>query len=415
MENGPTEGYRPRNPQPPPRQTPMYEDFEAEGQPGTQFSLMRAFGVGQYPRRREPARSDGQTSGLQRENAKLRDTNRQLRQQVDSLQSRLDNMEQSLASQEAQIVRAQAYVFENMNSDTWASGDDNTIRGEIEKLQSRIKSWAKKNAIDEMSSLERLDSDESATFLEFLANVARLDRTDLSNPQRALAHLTTTLMNKKSPMMCLQALLAYHVYSGIIERPFFALDSDDGTLQSVYRELKRVNEKEAHAWRSKIFQLLVKNNADAKPVDPANRYGTAQVSTCRNLAEDFYTGPAAALIKRGETEDEANRTLQDLDSITQYAGGLSSRLWSRRTALEVKGLPELMAKPFTIRSGIMNAHALHRLFSEADDSCDGRLVSIVVHPAVIGFGGGIEEDNAPPRVWMKAEVWLGEPPVPGTQ
>jgi predicted nuclease with TOPRIM domain len=202
---------------------------------------MRFWGRGEYPRRREPTRSDGQTSVLQRENARLRDTNRQLLQQVNSLQSRLDDMEQSLVSQEAQIVRAQAYVFENVNSDTWALGDDNTIRAEIEQLQSRIKSWAKKNAIDEMSSLERLDSEESAAFLDLLAQVARFDKTDLSHPQRALAHLTTTLMNKKSPMMCLQALLAYHVYSSIIERPFFALDSDDGTLQSVYRKLKRGN------------------------------------------------------------------------------------------------------------------------------------------------------------------------------
>ena len=170
-----------------------------------------------------------------------------------------------------------------------------------------------------------------------------------------------------------------------------------------------MNEKEAHAWRSKIFQLLVKDNTDAKLADPANHYGRAQAATCRSLAEYFYTGPAAALIKRVETEDEASRALQDLDSIVQYAGGLSSRLWSRRTALEVKCLQELRAKPFTIRSGIMKAHALHRLFSDDDDSCDGQQVSLVVHPAVIGFGGSIEEYNAPPRVWMKAEVWLGEP------
>jgi hypothetical protein len=187
------------------------------------------------------------------------------------------------------------------------------------------------------------------------------------------------------------------------------MDSEPSLLERLdTNSAVSVNEKEAHAWRSKIFQLLVKNNTDAKPVDPANRYETAQVTTCRNLAEDFYTGPAAALIKCIETEDEANPTLRDLDSIVQYAGGLSSRLWSRRTVLKVKGLPELRAQPFTIRSGIMNAHALHRLFSEDDDSCDGRLVSIVVHPAVIGFGGSIEEDNALPRVWMKAEVWLGE-------
>jgi len=243
MDNRPTE----RELRPSTRQTAMYENPEAEAeveveaQPRAPSSFMRVLGIGPYPKRREPTRNDGQTSALQRENAKFRDTNRQLRQQVDSLQSRLDNMEQNLVKQEAQIVQAQAYVFENVKGDTWASGDDDTIRAEIEKLQSRIKSWAKKNAIDEMSSLERLDPDESAAFLELLANVARLDRTNLSDPQRALAHLTTALMNKKSPMMCLQALLAYHVYTSIIERPFFALDSDDGTLQSVYRELKRGN------------------------------------------------------------------------------------------------------------------------------------------------------------------------------
>ncbi|KAH7304133.1 hypothetical protein B0I35DRAFT_445561 [Stachybotrys elegans] len=393
----PTKG--PPNPQPP---SDMPKHIEDEGQPRIRLGIMRTLGFGQNPTRREPARNDGQAIVLQRENAKLRDANRRLHHQVDSLTSRLDGMEQSLANQEAQIAQAQAYAFENVSSDTWAAGDDTTIRTEMEKLQSRIKTWAKKNAINEMSSLQGLD--EPTAFLELLTDVARLDKTDLSNPQGALAHLTTATMNKKSPMICLQALLAHHIYSNIIGRPFFAFDSDDGVLQRLYRELKRVNEKEAHAWRAKIFQLLVKTSTDAKPVDPANRYGAAQIDTCRILTEAFYSGPAAALIKRAETEDEFNRALQDLESTVQYAGSLSSWLWSRRTALEVKGLLELRAKPFTIRSNIMKAHALHRLFSDDDDSCDGWPVRIVVHPAVIG--GGMEEDNAPPRVWMKAEVWL---------
>ncbi|KAM3505007.1 hypothetical protein MY11210_008144 [Beauveria gryllotalpidicola] len=454
MESGPPKEYSlPQHPQtPPPPVIPLRESFEQEAQTMGQVSLTQTRHAGQCPGRLEPARSDGQINRLQRENAHLRDTNRLLLQQIDSLQFRLVTMEKNLASQEAQIVRAQAHVFENVGSDTWAAGDDNTIRAEIERLQSRMKNWARINAIDEMSSLAHLEPRESAIFAQVLARVARLDGTDSSHPRSVFAQLTAGFMNNKSPKMCLQALLAHHVYSNIIGRPFFAIDGDHGTLQAVYRELKRgnvmgepfrflssaarrdtnsarggggggggspANEKEAHAWRSKMLQLLVKGNntMNAHPVDPTDSYGAAQAFACRSLAEEFYYGPASVLIKRSETGGhghEASQILQDLDAIVQNAGRLSSWLWSRRTALELRGLPELVSNPFTIRSDSMNAHALHRLFSDDDTSCDGWRVGLVVHPAVVGVGGGTDEDNTLPRVWMKAEVWLTELPMPVT-
>ncbi len=91
----------------------------------------------------------------------------------------------------------------------------------------------------------------------------------------------------------------------------------------------------------------------------------------------------------------------------QHAGELSSRLWSRRTALGVRSLRELDDEPFVARSELMKAHPLHRLY-EDDDRCNGWVVGVVTHPAVLGFGSSDGKDYSTARVWMKAEVWLTE-------
>ncbi len=138
-------------------------------------------------------------------------------------------------------------------------------------------------------------------------------------------------------------------------------------------------------------------------------YNASQTTVCHNLATEFSYSPARHLIglssrKGGNTETQC---FSDLESIVQSAGELSSRLWTRRTVLVVKSLLELESEPFAARSDLMKAHPLHRLY-EDDNRCDGWLVSIVTHPAVLGFGSSDGKDYSTARVWMKAEVWLSE-------
>jgi hypothetical protein len=55
------------------------------------------------------------------------------------------------------------------------------------------------------------------------------------------------------------------------------------------------------------------------------------------------------------------------------------------------GLAELKDAIFSANSKLLHAHALHRPYDE-DDRCDGRPVSVVVHPAVLGFGSSDGDD-----------------------
>lgn len=97
----------------------------------------------------------------------------------------------------------------------------------------------------------------------------------------------------------------------------------------------------------------------------------------------------------------------DLESIVQYAGELSYRLWTRRTVVRVMALPDLRNQLFKAGSDIMKAHPLHRLY-EDEDRCDGWEVGVVAHPAIVAYGSSDGKDYNSGRVWMKAEVWLDE-------
>ncbi|KAL7919153.1 hypothetical protein ACQKWADRAFT_302174 [Trichoderma austrokoningii] len=373
--------------------------------------------LGSGSKRSEKSENKALIQELQGKIDKQQQMIQQLHSQVISLNSQLEGMRWTVESQEAQVRQAQARAFENMDGDTWTVGDDGTVRADLENLHSRIKSWAKKHALEDMGSVDKLAPDEFTKLSTLLTGVVRLCAADPSRePSVVLGHLQTTSMKKKSPAMCLQALLAHHVYRNIIALPFFVLDDRNETLWRIYEELQRVNQKEAHIWRSKMLRLLatppIADGGHAKPEDDMSRYNVHQEAICYNLAGKFWDGPAKHLIKAPISKEEDDQTMQDLASIVQHAGELSSRLWSRRTTLLVLGLSELKDEPFSTHSDHMKAHALHRLYDD-DDKCDGWLANIVLHPAVLGFGSSDGEDYRTPRVWMKAEVWLKAAPNEG--
>ena len=170
------------------------------------------------------------------------ETNRRLRRTVKSMESERDNVNVNIKKQEAQIRQVQALAFEGFGSDSWAAGDDGTVRADLENLHSRLKSWAKKYAVGEMSSIKGLALDERESLIRDLAQVARVR----PGTQNVIGHLESALMNKKSPAICLQGLISHYVYATIISQPFFALNDACETLQDVYRILEQ-GEKISHA------------------------------------------------------------------------------------------------------------------------------------------------------------------------
>lgn len=171
-----------------------------------------------------------------------------------------------------------------------------------------------------------------------------------------------------------------------------------------------MNEKEAHTWRFKTLRLL------AAPQPPeaisnmqrADRdHLSSREAACYASAMEFVDSPARYLVKPSPLGDSS--LFEELLSVVQFAGKLSTKMWSRRTTLRVLGLSDLRDVPFSSRLEVVRAHPLHRLFDD-DDKCDGWPIGIVVHPAVLGFGtsDGREYGQSTGRVWMKAEVWLVE-------
>ncbi|AEO57895.1 hypothetical protein MYCTH_2062435 [Thermothelomyces thermophilus ATCC 42464] len=323
-------------------------------------------------------------------------------------------MSRSVQNQEEQIRQVQALVFEGIGSDSWAAGDDGTVRADLENLHSRLKSWAKKYAIEDMREIRKLVAEEYNTFIQLLAEVVHLN-SGVSSP---IEHLESPLMNKKSPAMCIQGLLAHHVYSRVISQPFFVFGDGATLLQSIFKQIQQgmwdtlrcIDQNESHMLRSRTLRLL------ATPPPSANQgngthdsYRALQKATCRELAGVFYNSPARHLIKPASRADgeAASHCFNDLESIMQYAGELSHRLWSRRTTLRVRTLHDLRETPFREGFEYMRAHPLHRLY-EDDDRCDGWFASVVTHPAVVGLGSSDGKDYSTPRVWIKAEVWLAE-------
>ena len=135
-----------------------------------------------------------------------------------------------MKSQEAQIRQVQALAFVGIEGDSWAAGDDGTVRTELENLHIRVKNWAKKYATEDMGAVKGLPPDEHGFFIQLLAEVVRLR----SGAQNVIEHLESASIKKKAPVMCLQGLLSHYVYAKIVSRPFFVLGDAGETLQSIY-------------------------------------------------------------------------------------------------------------------------------------------------------------------------------------
>jgi hypothetical protein len=180
--------------------------------------------------RHEADEAWGKFHTAQKENGRLAQT-------VREIQVERDNMSLGVKKQEAQIRQVQALAFEGIGGDSWAAGDDSTARSDLEKLHSRLKNWAKKYAIGEMSEVRGLASDEHASLIQLLAEVVRF-RSGAPDVSK-IEHLQSGPMNRKLPAVCIQGLFSHHVYANIMAQPFFALGDAGKALQHVYRAINQ--------------------------------------------------------------------------------------------------------------------------------------------------------------------------------
>lgn len=156
--------------------------------------------------------------------------------QIHSLESQLITIRGKLVDQEKKLHDAQARVLKNIEGDNWTSGDDSTVRADIEKLYARIKTWAKAHALDAMTDMGdiSLARPEMSCLFDALSQVTSAINGTTNN----LRFFQTPRMNKKAPVILLQALLADHLYKEIVQKPFFVMDRmTAGTNAEVYNTL----------------------------------------------------------------------------------------------------------------------------------------------------------------------------------
>jgi DNA repair exonuclease SbcCD ATPase subunit len=171
-------------------------------------------------------------------------------------ESRIKELEEYLSQakeENEQFQRKQKEIIYSCSSN-WEEARKNTRKGEwlprrnkdigddLIFLQEDIEDWAAMCGLKSMPHLESLEDEEKIQLRNYVSKVARLpdEIMDLSSLMES---------SGKVPALLLGALLAYDIYSQILEDPFYFLDADahmhsiqqgmlpSCVLKSVYDEL----------------------------------------------------------------------------------------------------------------------------------------------------------------------------------
>ncbi|KAF3899504.1 hypothetical protein GY631_0545 [Trichophyton interdigitale] len=319
------------------------------------------------------------------------------------------------------IRRTQERAFGEICQGKWASQPDRDIRDELSLFQRQLRDWSKEYALDSASSLQALKMSEEEKD-DFLCNLSKV--VTLSENGSIPATLRSGKMERRLPSILLNALVAHDIYTQIFDDPFYFLGQSSGsddqdssvdgtplvneTLNRIYAELKNLDEREAHIWRSQLLRIYNPSEGSAlgEKEKLAAKKMDSRVHRCSDyFATIFHTGPAKYLFRKIPSEQETTR-LNKLRDIFIDAGELSSRLWTQRTYMKSQNLPSLKLEQFKVSSPSMEAHPSQGLDDDEDNKLDGSRVEVVIHPALLAFGNDDCENYHIARVWAKAVVLL---------
>jgi hypothetical protein len=321
-----------------------------------------------------------------------------------------------------QIRIAQEGALRSMRNASWTPMEDGKVRQELTKLEERLRSWAKKNAVAEISSLEDIPTAEKNATVDQLEGYCAAGSCD------SLTKRMAPNIAKRSPLILVQALLAKSVFETIISRPFFAFPENNansgmpsaGQLFSLYNKMIQgdnnafslktyirtnstlVNEAEAHTWRSQMLRLL----STAPISSTADPWLSGQIHAMSiRLTREFVAGPVQWLLRRARDDIELEKRDSDLQKLYHSAGELSLSLWTQRTELKCQCLPDM---PIFRENDIrLRAHRLHQL-DEGDRRLDGRNILIVLQPAILAYGDENAENYEEAKLWARATVVVDE-------
>jgi hypothetical protein len=360
---------------------------------------------------------------------------KQKHQIPDDPESRIEELEESLnqaKEENKQLRRKQKDLEQSIriiqekarkktSEGQWLPRQDVEIHDDLISLQEDIEDWATMCGLRTMPHLESLEDGEKIQLWNYVSKVAWLpdEMVDLSSLKE---------FGGKVPTLLLSALLAHDIFSQIFEDPFYFLNADahmdwiqqgmppSCVLKSAYDELIKVDEREAHIWRSQMIRLFNPPSPSGNADTDANKNLASnkmldRIHRCSSdLATAFRAGPARYFIEEDiplqEIKDERHEVLED---IFRKACQIASRLWTQRTYLKCEHFSNLSSQPFSVKSQIMKAHSSHCLDGSDDHRLDNTLVRVVIYPAVLAFGDHDAENFDTGRVWAKALVLVEEP------
>ncbi|KAK1139713.1 hypothetical protein N8T08_000521 [Aspergillus melleus] len=259
---------------------------------------------------------------------------------------------------------------------TWVTKSTPQVREDLSMLEQRMRSWAIKNSVTDISDLDHLDGEEKNIILE------ELDGFCAESDWNTLIRATPIVLHRM-PALLAQAMLSKDVFATAFMNPFFAFAEDSPSGLPTSRMLKAMYSTmldQAHVWRSQTLRVL---SAPPSAQNEESMLAQRVREVTSELAVEFLNGPVQALLRTPRTEAELVKRNQELYSVYHSAGALALSLWTQRAFMKFHNLHGLQR--FRTGNPAMTAHPLQHL-SEDDERLDGKRVLLVVQPAVVAYG-----------------------------
>ncbi|KAK2755734.1 hypothetical protein FQN54_005884 [Arachnomyces sp. PD_36] len=334
---------------------------------------------------------------------------------------KIDALRDQLEEQGKQLRIAQQVSFRSMENGKWVTREDSTIRSDLAKFESELRSWARKFASPDLSTFEQASADwqEQLTY-------ALVDSVRAKDP-RTPCLIYEDRFKGKAPQLLIHAMLASFIMKKVYKNPFFFFQYETATLEGVplnnglsphrengfgksldalYREMMRVNAPGAHLWRSETLRLLNTANGceqSASPQPIKSRITEMRKRMSERLASEFLRGPVGLLLRPNLTYEEGCMVTNQLTNIIFNAGENSMNLWMQRTNMVMFELRN--CGKFNLNNPFMTAHRLHQL-DDDDHRLDGKPIIAVIQPGVVAFGDNDGENYEKYKVWSKAVVMV---------
>ena len=120
-----------------------------------------------------------------------------------------------------QIRIAQEGAFRSMKDASWIPKEDPKVRDELFKLEERIRLWAKRYAVPEISALDHISTVEKNTIVQ------QLDEYCVQNDWDTLIKRMRPTLQKRIPVLFTHAMLAKDIFENIFANPFSGFAEGD--------------------------------------------------------------------------------------------------------------------------------------------------------------------------------------------